>query len=58
VTQLKVLIQICSVSTTGVMTEDPQILIDALKWYDTNNGGKVPFDSTNSIATPGAGVKA
>jgi hypothetical protein len=33
------------VSTTGVMTENPQILIDALKWYDTNNGGKVPFDS-------------
>jgi hypothetical protein len=34
-----------SVSTTGVMTEDPQILIDALAWYDLNNGGKVPFDS-------------
>jgi hypothetical protein len=32
------------VSTTGVMTEIPQILIDALAWYDANNGGKVPFD--------------
>jgi hypothetical protein len=31
------------VCTTGVMTENPQILTDALAWYDANNGGVVPF---------------
>jgi hypothetical protein len=32
------------VSTTGVMTSNPQILSDALAWFNTNNAGKVPFD--------------
>lgn len=33
-----------SVSTTGVMTESPQILIDALAWAQSNNSGKPIFD--------------
>jgi hypothetical protein len=32
------------VSTTGVMTQEPQILSDAVAWCNTNNAGKLPFD--------------
>lgn len=32
------------ISTTGVMTENPQILADAIAWAKANNGGKLPFD--------------
>lgn len=33
-----------TVSTTGVMTEDPKILSDAITWSKANNSGTVPFD--------------
>jgi hypothetical protein len=33
-----------SVSTTGVMTEDPQVLKDAIAWSKSNNSGVIPFD--------------
>lgn len=32
------------VSSTGVMTQEPQILLDAIAWCNTHNGGKLPFD--------------
>lgn len=32
------------VSSTGVMTQEPQILSDAIQWCNTNNAGKLPFD--------------
>lgn len=32
------------VSTTGVMTENPQILTDAVAWAKANNSGVIPFD--------------
>jgi hypothetical protein len=33
-----------TVSTTGVMTEDPKVLTDAIAWAKANNSGVIPFD--------------
>jgi hypothetical protein len=32
------------VSTTGIANGDPQIMLDALKWFNANRGGKLAFD--------------